>query len=96
MLIVVCDQKEENCMAGKCTQCPGIDSLRPSQEMMGMDLQWFQWTMQDGKVAKTVVQGTFGECFQEVKKQTPYFLKHTFVKRVQAKAFEDEKKECAQ
>ena len=88
--LIVCNQDNENCMDGSCMQCAGLQTLAPSASETDStvpNMQWQQWSVEAGKVTKVAHQGTVAECYNELLKQTPFFLKHTFVKRVQAAAF---------
>ena len=88
--LLVCDQNEEDCMAGQCANCPGLAQLTPPATIANQDISWQQWST-DGKTTRIVLQGTVQDCFDVLKSQTPYFLLHTFVKRTQADEFQRER-----
>ena len=89
---IVCDQSSEECMTGKCTNCPGIQLLAPPDNLENKPLQWCQWASDEKKgVAKAAFQGSLLESFNELALQIPNFLKHTYVKRIQAHSFKEER-----
>jgi hypothetical protein len=88
---IVCDQSMSDCMEGTCGNCPGMRSLQPDEILRSREVTWQQWTIEGGKTVKIMIDGTVGRCFEELEKQVPYFLNHTYVKRCQANAFSQEK-----
>ena len=55
-------------------------------------MQWYQWVSDEKKgVTKLAFKGSLLECFNELALQTPHFLKHTYVKRMQAQSFKEER-----
>ena len=87
--VIVCNQDNEKCMDGTCENCPGIQKLaRETGDTV--NIEWQQWSVEMGRINKTVHQGSVAECFNQLSRQTPYFLQHTFVKRVQTEAFATE------
>ena len=88
--LLVCNQESEACMSGSCDFCPGISHLTPSEDIAQQNMSWQQWTT-DAKQNRETFQGTVQTCFNVLKETTPYFLQHTFVKRVQAAEFKQER-----
>ena len=69
-----------------CCDCPSITILTP--EINCNDISWWQWANdQNGKAEKQEFKGSLMDCFDIYKQQSSYFLKHTYIKRMQSRAF---------
>ena len=58
-------------------------------------LQWYSWWQwandQNGKTEKQEFKGSLMDCFDILKQQSSYFLKHTYIKHMQSRAFISER-----
>ena len=87
---LVCKQECKECMFGICCDCPSIIILTP--EIDCNDIPWWQWANnQNGKAEKQEFKGILMDCFDILKQQSSYFLKHTYIKRMQSRAFISER-----
>ena len=87
---LVCNQESEECMFGICCDCPSITILTP--EIDYNDISWWQRANdQNGKTEKQEFKGSLMDCFDILKQQSSYFLKHTYIKRIQSRAFISER-----
>ena len=87
---IVCNQKNEACMFGECTEYETITCLKP--ETNHNDVSWWYWGQnENSKVEKQQLTGTLVECYNELATRCPFFLRHTFIKRMQASAFQEER-----
>ena len=77
-------------MFGICCDCPSITILTP--EIDYNDISWWQRANdQNGKTEKQEFKGSLMDCFDILKQQSSYFLKHTYIKRMQSRAFISER-----
>ena len=76
-------------MFGNCEECPGNNHLAPTDDVGGELCSWIQWRTTEEDVSKEDFEGTVSDCFQQLQKVLPNFLKHTYIKRIQAKPFID-------
>ena len=87
---LLCNQESEECMFGTCCDCPSITVLTP--EIDYNDISWWQRANdQNGKTEKQEFKGSLMDCFDILKQQSSYFLKHTYIKRMQSRAFISER-----
>ena len=97
----VCSPESESCMFGQCDECPSpvwIESI--SKEDLSLMVTWYQWQRvvqkMKGKESNSTVkkmekickEGTLEDALCMLKEQLPFFLKHVYIKREQAKYFE--------
>ncbi|KAK3718975.1 hypothetical protein QZH41_003331 [Actinostola sp. cb2023] len=101
--VFVCDSNNESCMTGECKDCP--DFLEEMKEEAPLDeiTTWYQWERvtqevpgKKGKAAsltkkmqKVHKEGTVEEALQSLDTKMPPFLKHVFIKRNQARFFQE-------
>lgn len=78
-------------MTGQCEECPHFEKLELDENEGIGECKWNQWSFDQMKTVKIVEEGTIQDCVEELKKQLPQFLRHTYTKRVQAQNFADEK-----
>ena len=87
---LLCNQESEECMFGTCCDCPSITVLTP--EIDYNDISWWQRANdQNGKTEKQEFKGSLMDCFDILKQQSSYFLKHTYIKHMQSRAFISER-----
>ena len=87
--LIICDQNSEDCMLGACSKCPTFDALKPKESISG--ITWWQWNSNgNSRVEKQEFNGEITDCFQQLKKLYPHFLRHTYIKRKQSSAFKEE------
>ena len=82
---IVCNQEDEDCMLGKCQQCPTVAFLKPNDDVADDRCVWQRWMSTVAE--KEEVEGTVKDCFTELSSLVPSFLDHTFVKRKQQSFF---------
>ena len=88
--LCVCDQEAEGCMTGLCDNCPGLTQLKPDEDLGNKVIQWEQW-ISEAKFNRTTIRGTVEQCYEELSQKLKHFLKHTYIKRIQAAQFKMEK-----
>ena len=77
-------------MFGICCDCPSITILTPGIDYN--DISWWQWANdQNGKTERQEFKGSLMDCFDILKQQSSYFLKHICIKLMQSRAFISEK-----
>ena len=82
---IECDQKNEAYMFGECRECETITCLKP--ETNHNDVSWWYWGQnENSKVEKQQLTGTLVECCNELATRCTFFLRNTFIKRMQARA----------
>ena len=87
---LVCNQDSGECMFGICCECPSITILTP--EIDYNDISRWQWANnQNGKAEKQEFKGSLMDCSDILKQQSSYFLKHTYIKYMQSRAFISER-----
>lgn len=91
--ILVCDSESYECMSSSCNKCNSEVRVRSfiDQEVMDNELKWTQWKEVDGRPQALEEIGTVADCIKQIEKQLSAFKIHTYVKRKQAKHFEDAK-----
>ena len=98
---LVCDAGSEECMTGKCKKCPIKLKEIVGDAHLDKPLEWFQWERKECKITtkkgvekiskrvmKVQISGTVKEAINSLSKKMPPFLEHVFIKRKQAKFFE--------
>ncbi|EDO26419.1 predicted protein, partial [Nematostella vectensis] len=97
----VCSPNSEECMHGKCSQCPKfLDEL----EYDDTTVTWYEWERttvsvpakegKDGstttmkKMQKVCKEGTVSDVLASLDRKLPFFLQHVFIKRSQSEYFE--------
>lgn len=98
----VCDSDNENCMTGKCKNCPKwVDEAKESAPL-DEEMEWFQWERvfvkiprkkEDApktkkKIQKVLKEGSVEDAINSLNNKMPAFLDHVFVKRKQSQFFE--------
>ncbi|EDO38580.1 predicted protein [Nematostella vectensis] len=93
----VCSPNSEECMHGKCSQCPKfLDEL----EYDDTTVTWYEWERttvsvpakegKDGstttmkKMQKVCKEGTVSDVLASLDRKLPFFLQHVFIKRIQS------------
>ena len=91
---VVCSDENEKCMLGGCTSCK--DSIKflliindqPSNALVET-VSYKQWGKNDEcRIQRKTFEGTVKEVTQLIKDKLPDFVRHVFVRRMQAKYFD--------
>lgn len=91
--LLFCDITDEACMSGKCSQCmndPKI--LIPEREFdYNKPVNYKQWTDKEGYPKVVDHKDTLGGALTKLQEDLPTFRTHFYVKRTQAKCFEEAK-----
>ncbi len=92
-VVVVSNSEKEMCMLGECTCCnEKFDmAFRIPDEQLENQVSWYQWENVNQRMVKVPKNNTVADCIAELKKQTPSFIFHAFVKRKQSEFFEQSK-----
>lgn len=101
----VCDGSSELCMTGNCKNCPDFFTTLRDEAPLNEDTTWYEWERvtvdpTDGndkplrKMLKVHKEGTIEEALDSLESKIPSFLQHVFVKRNQAKFFEEKIQNC--
>lgn len=99
---LVCDSSTEECMMGKCANCPNWLADVKKDAPLDDLIKWSQWervthtiATKQGKpklvkkMEKVMKEGTVEEALNCLEGQIPSFLVHVFIKRKQSTFFEE-------
>ncbi|VEN60653.1 unnamed protein product [Callosobruchus maculatus] len=90
---ITCDINSEKCMLeDDCSGCFDITDILPVNLVTDIAVVWKKWEKSESQYIPVSRQGTLNDLIQEIKKQTPIFKRHVFVKRQQSLHFENKKK----
>ncbi|VEN43374.1 unnamed protein product [Callosobruchus maculatus] len=90
---ITCDINSEKCMLeDDCSGCFDITDILPVNLVTDIAVVWKKWEKSESQYIPVSRQGTLNDLIQEIKKQTPIFKGHVFVKRQQSLHFENKKK----
>jgi len=98
----VCDVNSETCMTGNCKNCPDFMTTLRDEASLDEETTWHEWERVTvdatekpiKKMVKVQKEGTVDEALQSLEAKMPPFLQHVFVKRSQAKFFEEKVQNC--
>ncbi|CAF1573778.1 unnamed protein product [Adineta ricciae] len=87
----VCNEQNEDCMFSRCSSCSNNFDLKVYQNIIdpNKQIQWSQWTSQNGFPTKEEFTGSVKRCATVLKEQIGTFLAHVFIKRQQSAFFEN-------
>ena len=78
-------------MSNSCSKCSDARRFRKSFEagcLSSKDIHWYQWDSgETGFHVKKETKSTVGKAIDEVSKQLPRFIWHSFIKNQQAESF---------
>jgi len=90
---VVCDSNSHVCMSLLCENCGDLnrfdDLFKFDDGTYEKTLNYFQWETVESRIVKTEKTDTIRNIINELKRQTPTFLIHSFITHVQYMHFEE-------
>lgn len=94
----VCDATNEECMSENCENCRDGKLFHANitdkigEAALDEELKWFQWRQDEQTyLSKAEAQGSVQEALDALSSQLPKFMWHVFIKRKQAKSYEEHK-----
>ena len=88
----LCKNALEKCWMGKCEKCSSLmkSVLQENCEDL-VEASWLVWQECDGRLAKVQEEGYILELIEYICSIGPQFLQHCYIKREQAKSYQQEK-----
>ncbi|KAJ6639674.1 hypothetical protein Bhyg_12421 [Pseudolycoriella hygida] len=93
--LLLCENPTKECWFRSCPKCVDAKKvlaniLRKSGKKAGSVAMWIQWKKDNDRFQKCLEEGTLKSLISHFLEILPDFLKHSYVKRSQAKAFESD------
>ena len=86
---VTCNQESTQCMKSECPLSPGISLIELPDDLANQSCEWRCWGIENKRAILKTKEGLVLDCLKDLDDSLVRFLKHTFVKRQQSKAFKD-------
>ncbi|CAB4014894.1 Hypothetical predicted protein [Paramuricea clavata] len=92
----LCNPVKRECWMNQCEQCKDGKGFRNSYPLEeNDDVKWYVWkTDSSNKLVKNVEEGTTEELYTHICSIIPQFMAHCFTKRMQAEAYNKERKDA--
>ena len=92
---LVCNPGNRQCWFNQCEKCKdGKRLVELLNELESQMVTWFVWKNdKDGRLCKTVEEGTSGDLVTYIVAIFPHFIEHCYVKRQQAAAHKQQREE---
>ncbi|CAB3988658.1 Hypothetical predicted protein [Paramuricea clavata] len=92
----LCNPVKRECWMNQCEQCKDGKGFRNSYPLEeNGDVKWYVWkTDSSNKLVKNVEEGTTEELYTHICSIIPHFMAHCFTKRMQAEAYNKERKDA--
>ena len=92
---IVCQSAKEDCWMMKCTDCKDklynlMQETVFTQEASILSCSWYVWK-EEGRLTRVQEEGTAADLAEYIISLLSYFLEHCFVKREQAKVYNEER-----
>lgn len=90
---IMCENATESCWLGTCKTCSSSIRIKLNDAIEKNDApaiaKWNVWVQNEGKLSKTVEEGSVHELAEHIINMTANFLEHSFIKRNQAKSYQE-------
>lgn len=92
---IVCAPGSRSCWLNECHACKDADIFKTKYKLDNTSesaTTWYVWKSdQDNKLCKAVEEGTTEDLFNHISSLVPQFLRHCFIKRMQAEYYQKQR-----